>query len=201
MSISLVKGQKIDLSKGNSGLSNILVGLGWDAAQKKGGLIGGLFGGASSSNVDCDASVILLNSDGKMASNKNLIYYGNLRNANNSIIHKGDNLTGDGDGDDEQIMLDLKNIPSEIHKAIFVVNIYDCIKRKQDFGMIKNAFIRIADASSNKELCKFNLSEDYAGKTSLIVGEIYRNNSEWKFGAIGEGTADPSLKEIIKNYL
>ncbi len=199
MSINLVKGQKIDLSKGSDGLSKIMVGLGWDPVEKKGGLLGGLFGG-SGSNIDCDASAILLNGDGKFTSKKNLIYFGNLRSADQSIIHQGDNLTGAGEGDDEQIMLDLSSISSDIHKIVFVVNIYDCVKRRQDFGMIKNAFIRIVDMSGNKEMCKFNLTDDYAGKTSLVVGEIYRNNSEWKFGATGQGTTEGSLSEIVSKY-
>jgi len=201
MSINLVKGQKIDLSKGPTGLSKIMVGLGWDPVEKKGGLLGGLFGGSgSTANIDCDASAILLNADGKFTNKSNLIYYGNLRSADQSIIHQGDNLTGAGEGDDEQIMLDLNLIASDIKKIVFVVNIYDCVKRRQDFGMIQNAFIRIVDMSGNKEMCKFNLTDDYAGKTSLVVGEIYRNNNEWKFGAIGQGTTDGSLSEIVSTY-
>ncbi|MCT4660596.1 MAG: TerD family protein [Tissierellales bacterium] len=200
MSINLVKGQKIDLTKSNAGLSSILVGLGWDPAERSGGgMLGGLFGGKTA-QVDCDASVLLLDSNNKLRSKADLIYFGNLRNQNSSIIHQGDNLTGDGEGDDEQILLDLNNIPQEIQKAIFVVNIYDCVKRKQDFGMIKNAFIRIVDATGNKELCKYNLTESYAGKTTLVVGEIYRHGSEWKFGAIGEGTNEPGLREIVARY-
>lgn len=200
MGINLVKGQKIDLSKGPGGLSKVMVGLGWDPVEKKGGLLGGLFGGGPASNVDCDASVILLDSNGKMKDKKDLVYFGNLKNSNQSIIHQGDNLTGDGDGDDEQIMLDLANIPGEIEKAVFVVNIYDCIKRRQDFGMIKNAYIRVVNISSNQEMCRFNLTDDYAGKTSLIVGEIYKNDSSWKFGALGEATNDGSLLEVVNKY-
>jgi stress response protein SCP2 len=201
MSINLVKGQKIDLSKGTSGLSKIMVGLGWDPVEKKSGLLGGLFGGSSAAaEVDCDASAILLDEKGKLSNNKNLIYFGNLNNPNRSIIHQGDNLTGDGDGDDEQIMLELKTIPEDVKRVVFVVNIYDCQKRKQDFGMIKNAFIRVVDMAGNKELCKFNLTEDYAGKMSLLVGEIYRNNAEWKFGALGEATLEGSLSEIIRKF-
>lgn len=199
MSINLVKGQKIDLTKSNAGLSSILVGLGWDPAEQSGGLLGGLFA-SKSAQIDCDASVLLLDSNDKLRSKSDLIYFGNLRNQNSSIIHQGDNLTGDGDGDDEQIVLDLKNIPSDIQKAVFVVNIYDCVKRKQDFGMIKNAFIRIVDATGNKELCKYNLTESYAGKTTLVVGELYRHGSEWKFGAIGEGTNEPGLREVVARY-
>ena len=201
MSISLVKGQKIDLTKGSSGLSEILVGLGWDPVENNsGGILGTLFG-SRSANIDCDASVIMLNSNDKLENKKDLVYYGNLRNENDSIIHQGDNLTGEGEGDDEQIMLDLKRIPERIKKLVFVVNIYDAIKRKQDFGMIKNAFIRVVDVKTNKELLKFNLSENYSGKTSLLVGEIYRDSSnEWKFNAVGIATNDTSLAEIVNRY-
>lgn len=199
MSINLTKGQKIDLSKGSEGLSKIIVGLGWDPVSQKSGLLGSLFGGGGA-NIDCDASAICLDANGTLKTNKDLVYFGNLKNNNSSIVHNGDNLTGAGDGDDEQIVLDLKNIPSDISKIVFVVNIYDAVNRKQDFGMIQNAYIRVSDMKSSSELCKYNLSENYAGKRSLIVGEIYRNNSEWKFGAIGEGTVDGSLKELISRY-
>lgn len=195
MGINLVKGQKIDLSKDSKGLEKIMVGLGWDPIKKK-GLFGSLFAG----NMDCDASVILLNDKGKMKDTKDLIYFRNLQNANRSIVHMGDNLTGAGDGDDEQIMLNLQSIPKNIHKAVFVVNIYNCKSRNQDFGMVQNAYIRIVDSVGKTEVCKFNLAEDYAGKTTLIVGEVYRHNNEWKFNAIGEGTNDESLSQIIAKY-
>ncbi|MCK8058240.1 MULTISPECIES: TerD family protein [unclassified Fusibacter] len=199
MSINLTKGQKIDLSKGKPNLSKLMVGLGWDPVQKKAGLLGSLFGGGGA-NIDCDASAILLDKSGKMKGKSNLIYYGNLKNDNRSVVHQGDNLTGDGDGDDEQILLDLANVPTEIDKIVFVVNIYDCATRKQDFGMIQNAFIRIVDMNNSNEMCKYRLSEDYAGKTSLVVGEIYRDAADWKFGAIGQGTNHNSLSELIKQY-
>lgn len=196
MGINLEKGQKIDLSKGSDGLKTITVGLGWDPVQKK-GLLGGLFGGAS---IDCDASVILLDDNDKMKDKNDLVYYSNLKNDNGSIVHLGDNRTGQGDGDDEQIMLDLKKIPDRVKKIVFVVNIYNCVSKKQDFGMIQNAYIRIVDSASNTEICKFNLSENYAGKTTLVVGEVYNKNSEWKFNALGQATQDKSLSEIVNRY-
>ncbi len=199
MSINLVKGQKIDLTKTSIGLSKVMVGLGWDPMERRSGIFGGLFSGAPS-NIDCDASAILLDANNKMRQKSDLIYYGNLRSRDQSIIHQGDNLTGDGDGDDEQIMIDLTSVSSEIKKIVFVVNIYEAIKRRQDFGMIQNAFIRVVNLDDNNELCKFNLSEDYAGKTSLIVGEIYRENDAWKFGAVGQATNDSSLSELIRIY-
>ncbi|MBU5675222.1 TerD family protein [Alkaliphilus sp. MSJ-5] len=201
MTISLQKGQRVDLTKGNAGLSQIMIGLGWDPVeQKKGGLFGGLLGGGKAPEIDCDASVLMLDENNKLVSNKNLIYFGNLRSSCGSVWHTGDNLTGDGDGDDEEIIAVLGQIPANIHKLLFVVNIYDCIRRKQDFGMIENAFIRIVNMSNKQELIRYNLTENYGGKTALMVGEIYRHGSEWKFGAIGEGTQDTSLGEIIKKF-
>ncbi|UOQ43958.1 TerD family protein [Halobacillus salinarum] len=199
MAISLQKGQRIDLTKGNAGLSKIMVGLGWDPVQSKGGgLLGSLFGGGGP-EIDCDASVLMLEDD-KFTENQNLIYFGNLRSRDGSIQHTGDNLTGEGEGDDEQIIVDLDKIPSKVNKLVFVVNIYDAVKRKQDFGMIQNAFIRVVDTGNRNELLKFNLTDNYAGKTSLIVSEIYRHETEWKFAAIGNGTNDRGLKDIVKRY-
>lgn len=201
MAINLQKGQRVDLTKGNAGLSKILVGLGWDPVEtKKGGLLGGIFGGGKAVDIDCDASVLMLSEQDKLISNTNLIYFGNLKSSCGSIMHTGDNLTGDGDGDDEQIIVDLNRVPANVHKLLFFVNIYDAVKRNQDFGMIENAFIRIVNGSNNQELLRYNLSENYAGKTALMVGEIYRHGSEWKFGAIGEGTVDRSLGEVVKRY-
>ena len=200
MGISLQKGQRVDLTKGNAGLSKIMVGLGWDPVEKSGGgLLGGLFG-SKAAEVDCDASVIMLDSNDKMAKKEDLVYFGNLQSRCGSVRHTGDNLTGDGDGDDEQVIVELDRVPGNIQKLVFVVNIYDCIRRKQDFGLIKNAFIRIVSGGNNQELIKFNLTDNYAGKTTLIVGEIYRNGAEWKFAAIGEGTHEASLSEIVKRY-
>lgn len=203
MAISLQKGQRVDLTKGNPGLSKIMVGLGWDPVQKTGGgggLFGSLFGGGGQANFDCDASVILLGANDKLQNNKDVIYFGNLRSADGSVQHSGDNLTGDGDGDDEQVMIDLNRVPSNIQKLVFVVNIYDCVKRKQHFGMIRNAFIRVVNPTNNQELIKYNLTDDYSGLTCLVTGEIYRHGNEWKFGAIGSGTNAASLSEVVRSY-
>ena len=182
MSVNLVKGQKINLSKEVAGgLTKIMVGLGWDAAKK------GLFG--SKPNIDCDASAIILGKDDKY---RTCVYYGD-RSAE-------DNLTGDGDGDDEQITVDLANITNKVEKIVFVVNIYDCISRKQDFGLIKNAYIRLVDESTGKEICKYNLSDDYAGKTAMVFAEVYKKDGEWKFNAIGQGTNDSSVSELTRRY-
>lgn len=200
--INLQKGQKIDLTKGNPGLSKIQVGLGWDEVSKpkSGGLLGSLFGGGASAPIDCDASAILLDANSKLTAKDRLVYFGNLQSGDKSVKHSGDNLTGSGDGDDEQINVELSSVPSTVQKIVFVVNIYDCAKRKQDFGMIANAFIRIVNPINGQEFCRFNLSESYAGKTSLIVAEVYRHNNEWKFAAIGEGTTEASLSELVRRY-
>ena len=201
--INLQKGQKLDLTKGNPGLSKIMVGLGWDAGggkPKSGGLLGGIFGGGASAKIDCDASAILLNAQDKLSSKDRLVYFGNLQSADKSVKHSGDNLTGAGEGDDEQIHVDLGNVPSDVQKIVFVVNIYDCKKREQDFGLIANAFIRVVNPANGQELCRFNLTDSYAGKTSLVIAEVYRHNSEWKFNALGEATNDFSLTELIRRY-
>ncbi len=139
--------------------------------------------------------------NGKFTDKKNLIYFGNLKSRCGGVQHTGDNLTGDGAGDDEQIMIDLDKVPANIDKLVFVVNIYDCVRRKQDFGMIQNAFIRVVDQSNHEEMLKYNLRDNYAGRTSLITAEIYRSSSEWKFAAVGEGTNDTRLEDIISRYV
>ena len=193
MAINLNKGQKVDLTKKNPGLSFITVGLGWDAAEtEKKGFFSSIF-----RNIDCDASVILLDKNEKKVET---ICFSHLRNSNRSIIHTGDNLTGDGDGDDEQIRVDLKKVPSNIEKLVFIVNIFSARRKKQHFGMIKNAFIRLVDESTNKEILRYSLTDDYSNKTALFVSEIYREQEEWKFLATGEGTTDNSIREMEKRY-
>ncbi|RDY23786.1 TerD family protein [Romboutsia maritimum] len=198
MSINLKKGQKIDLRKSNPGLNSIMVGLGWDPVDnKKGGLLKALF--ASSPSIDCDASVFMLSTDGKLQNSSDLIYFGNLKSRCKSVIHTGDNLTGDGDGDDEQILVNLESIPKHIDKLLFVVNIYNCVSKRQHFGMIQNAYIRVVDSKNKKEIAKYNLTDNYSNKTALIVGNIYKHDGTWKFSAIGEGTNDTCLKDIMQN--
>lgn len=194
MSVSLQKGQKISLSKESAGLQNILIGLGWDEVKKSRGLFG------KAAPIDCDASAIMLQ-NGKLVRKEDLVYYGNLRHMTGCVQHMGDNLTGAGDGDDEQIIVELDKVPSEYDRIVLVVNIYDAVKRKQTFGQIQNAFIRIVDGKTNKELCKYNLSENYDGMTAMIFGEVYRHNNEWKFNAMGQATADPGLNELIRRFM
>ncbi|MGL5124516.1 MAG: TerD family protein [Fusobacteriaceae bacterium] len=200
MAISLVKGQKIDLTKGNPTLSKITIGLGWDPIEQSKGFLSSILGRGNNDNFDCDASVIMLNEIEKLEGMKDVIYFGNLKSKDGSVNHTGDNLTGDGDGDDEQIIVDLSKVSQNIKKLVFVVNIYDAIKRKQHFGQLANAYIRIVNNSDGKEIFQYSLTENYEGKTSLIFGELYRHNNEWKFTAIGEPTNDPGLSEVLKRY-
>lgn len=198
MTISLVKGQKIDLTKGNAGLKNITVGLGWDpvGTEKK-----GFFGTKKvKANIDCDASAILLDANGRLTNRQNLVCFHNLKSACGSVRHSGDNLTGEGDGDDEQIQIALDKVPADVHRILACVNIYQCDQRGQDFGMIQSAYIRVVDPSNNQELCRFNLTDSYAGMTALIVGELYRHNDDWKFNAIGEGAHAAHIDILAQRY-
>ena len=200
MGVNLQKGQKVNLKKSDGqALSRIRIGLGWDPVkQKKGGLFGSIFGG-SAPDIDCDASVIVCKG-GRLSGKDDVVYFGNLKHSSGAIVHTGDNLTGEGEGDDEQILVDLTAVPQDYDKLVFVVNIYDCESRKQDFGMIANAFIRICDERTGEEFCRYNLSESYAGMTAMIFGEIYRYNGEGKFNAIGQGTKDKGLNELARRY-
>lgn len=201
MSISLQKGQKVSLSKDNAGLAKVIVGLGWDEVKSSSG--GGLFSSlfkAQPKPIDCDASAIMLK-NGKFVDQKDLVYYGNLRHKSGTVNHQGDNLTGEGEGDDEQIIIDLSKVPQEYDKIVIVVNIYQAVQRNQHFGLIENAFIRLVDARNNKEMCKYNLTDDYSGMTAMIFGEVYRHNGEWKFSAIGQGTKDSGLVELCRRYM
>ena len=196
MSVRLQKGQKVSLTKENAGLSQVLVGLGWDEAPQK----RGFFNLGKQADIDCDASAVMLK-NGKLSGNGDLVYFGNLQHRSGTVQHLGDNLTGAGVGDDEQIIIDLANMPQQYDKIVIVVNIYDAVPRKQHFGMIQNAFIRLVDGRTNQEMCRYNLTEDYSGMTAMIFGEIYRYNGEWKFSAVGQGTNDPSLGDLCRRYV
>ena len=189
MPINLTKGQKVDLTKGNPGLTKIVVGLGWDVNAFD---TGGAF--------DLDAAAFLLGDNGKASRSEDFVFYGNLKDPSGAVEHLGDNLTGVGEGDDEQIMIELERVPAEYNRIVMVVNIYQAVQRHQDFGMIQNAFIRIVDGRNGQELCRYNLSENYDGMTAMIFGEVYRNNGEWKFNAVGQATTDPGLPELCKRY-
>lgn len=195
MSISLQKGQKVNLSKDNAGLSKVVIGLGWDEVERKRGLFA-----PKPQEIDCDASALLL-SGGKVTRKEDLMFFGNLRHDSGAIQHMGDNLTGAGEGDDEQIVVDLSRVPDKYDRIVIVVNIYQAVERRQHFGMIRNAFIRLVDDRNNNEMCKYNLTEDYSGMTAMVFGEVYRHNGEWKFNAIGQGTNDRSIGELANRYL
>lgn len=196
MSVNLQKGQKVDLTKNNQGLSRVIVGLGWDEVAQKRGLFS-----KKPADIDCDASAIMLTTGDKLSSNSDVVFYHNLRHSSGAVNHQGDNLTGAGDGDDEQIIVDLKKVPDNYQKIVFVVTIYQARERGQHFGLIQNAFIRIVDSSNGAELCRFNLSEDYTGSTAMIFGELYRHNGEWKFSAVGQPTNDNGISEMAKRFL
>ncbi len=196
MSISLQKGQKVSLTKENAGLSKVLIGLGWDEAKRS---RGGFFAPKPQA-IDCDASALLLKS-GKLYDKTDIVYFGNLQHKTGAVWHMGDNLTGAGDGDDEQIVVDLSRLPAEYDRIVVVVNIYQALQRKQHFGMIENAFIRLVDGKNNQEMCKYNLTENYSGMTAMIFGEVYRHNGEWKFNAMGQGTNDPGIGQLAQRYV
>ena len=198
MAVNLVKGQKVNLKKDDgSSLGKVMVGLGWDPVENKGGggFLSSIFGG--SNDIDCDATVFLLQ-NGKLTGANDIVYFGNLQHSSGAVRHMGDNLTGEGEGDDEQIFVDLSAVPQTYDKLVFVVNIYKAADRKQHFGMIKNAFIRIID-DKGKEFCRYNLSENYDNMTAMIFGEIYRYKGEWKFNAVGSGFKG-GLTALCKNY-
>ncbi|PZD97029.1 chemical-damaging agent resistance protein C [Paenibacillus sambharensis] len=188
MAISLSKGQKIDLTKTNPGLTKILVGLGWDTNKYDGG-----------KDFDLDASIFCLNAQGKAGSEKDFIFYNNPQNANGSVVHTGDNRTGEGDGDDEKVTVDLAAVPAETEKIAFCITIYDADARAQNFGQVSNAFVRIVDENSGTELIRYDLGEDFSIETAVVVGELYRHNGEWKFSAIGSGYKD-GLAGLARDY-
>jgi tellurium resistance protein TerD len=176
MAISLSKGQKVDLTKTNPGLTNVVVGLGWDTNKYDGG-----------KDFDLDSSVFLLGENGKVPSENDFIFYNNTTGGNGSVVHTGDNRTGAGDGDDEAVEINLSNVPANIHRITFTITIHDAEARNQNFGQVSNAYVRIFNPASNQELIRFDLGEDFSIETALVVGELYRHNGEWKFSAIGSG--------------
>ncbi|MDR2301179.1 MAG: TerD family protein [Deltaproteobacteria bacterium] len=175
MAVTLVKGGNVSLTGQAPGLKSVIVGLGWDARQTEG------------EDFDLDASAFLLKADGKVRADEDFIFYNNLVSTDGSVEHTGDNLVGGGEGDDEVIKVNLEAVPGEIQKISFTVSIYDANARRQNFGMVSNAFIRIVNQLDNQEIVKFDLSEDMSTETAMIFGEIYRHKGEWKFKAVGQG--------------
>lgn len=202
MGINLVKGQNIDLSKNENGSTNDLtkltIGLGWDI-RKSGGFFG--MGGSSNSNYDLDACALLLNKDGKLTSNDDIVSFSNPRHKSGHIWSNGDNLTGDGDGDDEQITVLLDKVDAKYERIVFYATIYQGQSRGQEFSMVENAFIRAVD-NKNNEICKYKMSGDSTlkNKRSFIFGEAYRHNGAWKFRALGEAKDTDSLTMVAEAY-
>ncbi len=189
MPINLSKGQKVDLTKGNPGLKNIMVGLGWDVNAFDSGV-----------DFDLDAAAFMLGADGKCPTDKEFVFYGNLAHPSESVKHMGDNLTGEGEGDDEQIQIDLSKVPANIERIAFTVTIYEAEARRQNFGQVSNSFIRLVDETTGKEMIRYDLGEDFSIETAVVVGELYRHNGEWKFNAIGSGfLAFCSAKQGVKS--
>jgi tellurium resistance protein TerD len=186
--ISLQKGQKIDLTKGNPGLSKIIVGLGWDTNKYSGGF-----------DFDLDASAFLLDKNGKAHGLEDFVFYNNLVAGEGSIKHTGDNLTGDGDGDDEQIKINLTIVPANIDKIAITVTIHDAIARAQNFGQVSNAYVHVVDEVNSREVMRYDLGEDFSVETALVVCELYRNQGEWKFNAVGNGFSG-GLKALCANF-
>lgn len=187
--ISLKKGQAVSLSKGGVNLTHVRAGLGWDVNENK-----------SDYEYDLDASVFLLKENGCVRTQDDFIFYNNLRSKEGTVEHMGDNLTGGGDGDDEVIKVNLEDMPSNVNEVVFVVTMFEAEQRKQNFGQVENAFIRIVDENTNKEVCRFDLTEDYSACQSIIVGSIKRDGlNSWKFKAIGDGQKD-DLMYICKKY-
>lgn len=188
MSVSLTKGGNVSLSKEAPGLSKIVVGLGWDARSTDG------------ADFDLDASAIVLGEDGKVLNEGSFVFYGNLASSDGTVTHLGDNLTGAGDGDDEQIKVDLAGLPAEAAKVIFPVTVYEADSRGQNFGMVANAFIRVVnDDGSNTEIARFDLSEDGAVETCMLFAEVYRHGGDWKLKAMQMGYAT-GLKGLATDY-
>jgi stress protein len=176
MPISLAKGQKVSLTKDNPGLSRVIVGLGWDVnAFDTGG------------DFDLDAAAFMVTESGKVSRQEDFVFYGNLTHPSGSVQHMGDNLTGTGEGDDEQIRIDLSKIPPEISKIAFSATIYEAEQRHQNFGQVNNAFIRIYNEANGEEMLRYDLGEDFSIETAVVFGELYKNGTEWKFNAIGSG--------------
>lgn len=176
MPINLSKGQKVDLTKGNPSLKNIMVGLGWDINAFDSGC-----------DFDLDAAAFMCGANGKCPTEKEFIFYGNLVHASEAVKHMGDNRTGSGDGDDEQILVDLTKIPVNVERIAFTATIYEADARRQNFGQVSNAYIRIVDEATGQELIRYDLGEDFSIETAVVVGELYKHNGEWKFNAIGSG--------------
>ncbi|MDO9355191.1 MAG: TerD family protein [Solirubrobacteraceae bacterium] len=187
MGVSLTKGGNVSLTKEAPGLTAIIVGLGWDTRTTDG------------TDFDLDASAILLTAEGKAGSDSDFVFFNNLKSPDGSVEHTGDNTTGEGDGDDEQIKINLAAVPAGVDKVVFPVSIYNAEERSQNFGQVRNAFIRIVNQAGEVELARYDLSEDASTETAMVFGEVYRAGSDWKFRAVGQGWAT-GLAGIARDY-
>jgi tellurium resistance protein TerD len=185
--VSLSKGGNVSLTKAAPNLTAVTVGLGWDVRTTTG------------ADFDLDASAIICNASGKVISDQHFVFFNNLRSPDGAVEHQGDNLTGSGEGDDEQVKVNLVGLPGEADKVVFTVSIYDAETRNQSFGQVQNAFIRVVNSADNNELARFDLTEDASTETAMVFGELYRNQAEWKFRAIGQGYAS-GLRGIALDY-
>lgn len=187
MAVELTRGGNLSLEKASPGLTNIVVGLGWDERSTDG------------ANFDLDASAFLLNEGEKVRSDADFIFYNQLRSSDGSVEHTGDNLTGAGEGDDESLKIQLPGVPQDVAKVSFTVTINDAEKNGQNFGMIRNAFIRVVNAADQSEICRYDLTEDFSIETALVFGELYRHSGEWKFRAVGQGFQG-GLMALCQNF-
>ncbi|AZM89022.1 MULTISPECIES: TerD family protein [Streptomyces] len=187
MGVSLSKGGNVSLTKAAPNLTAVIVGLGWDARTTTG------------VDFDLDASAILTNDQGKVANDSNFVFFNNLKSPDGSVEHTGDNTTGEGEGDDEAIKVNLAGVPGDVAKIVFPVSIYEAETRQQSFGQVRNAYIRVVNQADNTELARYDLSEDASTETAMVFGELYRNGAEWKFRAIGQGYAS-GLRGIAQDF-
>ncbi|WP_420821794.1 TerD family protein [Pseudonocardia broussonetiae] len=187
VSVSLAKGGNVSLSKEAPGLTNVIVGVGWDVRATTG------------ADFDLDVSAIMLGADGRVLSDSHFIFFNNLISPDGTVEHTGDNLTGEGEGDDEQLKVDLAGMSPQVDKIVFPVSIYDADNRRQSFGQVANAFIRIVNAAGESEITRFDLTEDASTETAMLFGELYRRGPEWKFRAIGQGYAS-GLAGIARDF-
>ncbi|GHF25750.1 chemical-damaging agent resistance protein C [Streptomyces mashuensis] len=187
MAVTLAKGGNVSLSKEVPGLTAVTVGLGWDVRTTTG------------ADYDLDASALLCDTAGKVVSDQHFVFFNNLRSPEGSVVHSGDNLTGGGDGDDEQIQVNLATVPAEVAKVVFPVSIYEAEQRGQSFGQVRNAFIRVVNQADGREIARYDLTEDASTETAMVFGELYRHGAEWKFRAIGQGYAS-GLRGIAQDF-
>ncbi|WUH92160.1 TerD family protein [Streptomyces sp. NBC_00433] len=187
MGVSLSKGGNVSLTKEAPGLTAVTVGLGWDVRTTTG------------TDFDLDASALLLDATGKVVSDKHFVFFNNLKSPDGSVEHTGDNLTGEGEGDDEAIKVNLAGVPVEVDKIVFPVSIYDGETRQQSFGQVRNAFIRVVNQAGGTEIARYDLTEDASTETAMVFGELYRNGAEWKFRAVGQGYAS-GLRGIAQDF-